>query len=200
MFKWLGDGLQRWQAIYTAWLYLKTLAVPTGTAGLSMYYVMLEHFHPWVVVLVVVWGFAGGLFLVNEWKKARPPSQAGSRGVTPVRALERYYLALSSLQEHVGHMLTIEAASARFYDVEQAVEKVRRELINLAPGLLPMSAAMEFQKPPAPTTYVDAKVRLPAAIDALMKKVLRQWHFYSEQVGITPLRFGNATIVKLHDD
>ncbi len=84
--------------------------------------------------------------------------------------------------------------------MEQAVEKVRKELINLSPRVWPMATAIEFQKPPAPTTYVDVKVRLPETIDALMKKVLRQWHAYSEQVGITPLRFGNATIVKLPGD
>ncbi len=106
MFKWLGDGLQRWQAIYTAWRYLKPFLVPAGAAGLSRYYVTAEHFRE-LVILSAAWGFSGWWVARSELfaPKAPPPSPAGSRDMTPVRALERYYLALASLKEHVGHML-----------------------------------------------------------------------------------------------
>ena len=116
-------------------------------------------------------------------------------------------MALASLREHLDRLLRLEQlrdepseSDTHFYTVEIALEKMRTELINLAPGVLPVATAFEFQKVPGSAEgYVDVKVRLPKAIDELMSSVRRHWQRQAESVGISPLKFAATPIVRMDD-
>jgi hypothetical protein len=204
---WILDQLQRWQAGYTAWAFVKGIFVPATTSGIATYLAMLEHIHVWQVFLVALYGFAGGTLLALAWKRARPLESTGgiSRQPTTIRALERYYVSLASLREHVRRLrkfAELGGTLTGIADISLAVDKIRNELMNLAPSLLTTSDAIGLQaKPSDPNAeYVPQEERVSKAIDELMTGVLRLWGRYGEPKGITPLHFRENPIVKLSDE
>jgi hypothetical protein len=124
----------------------------------------------------------------------------------PIRVLERHYLALASLKEHVGRMKRLEAAGGEvsagaYIDTGLALEKMRKELVNLSPEILTTSEAFDFrEKPPEENGLAGlSEQRVPREIDHLMTTILRHWGRRGEAVGITPLKFKETPIVKLTD-
>jgi len=149
--------------------------------------------------------------------ESKPKTTSASESVAAVvkvkeqlRVLERCYLALASLRDHVQHMKKVEELGKitkthvplqDFTSMQIALEKIRRELIDQSPNVLPVSVAVGFQKPPEfYTEFVTAEERILPMTEDLMDKVLGQWQRYGERVGITPLKFRTATIVKLQDE
>jgi hypothetical protein len=83
-------------------------------------------------------------------------------------------------------------------DYERALDKIRVELVNLSPDLFPVAVALDFQKKESGKNGdIDPSVRVPQAIQDLMKTVERHWSHFAEQAGITPLQFRENPVVKL---
>lgn len=104
----------------------------------------------------------------------------------PSEVLAHYYMLLTLLRETIQQKIELEEISGKPFTVgyhqdEVRLEKYQRELMNLSPAVFPTATAMDFQRSPRPEGSVDAKDRLPAAIDGLMKQVLRHWHRYYDE-------------------
>jgi hypothetical protein len=151
----------------------------------------------------------GGILRLLSAKRSGTTPQ---RALTPLRVLERHYLALATLRDHVGRLRRQKEAGGTLsasacITIGLAVDKIRAELINMSPQLFTTSDALDFREkePPIPPgTLVSeepylADTRVPRELDHLMKTLLRLWQGYGEAAGIAPLRFDDSPIVKLHD-
>lgn len=204
----VGDWLQRWQAGYAVLRYVAPWLVPSGTAGVSTYLVMLEHARLWLVFLVAIYGFAGGLLVVFAARKtgltSRPRSVSAT--LTPIRILERFYLALASLRDHVEHLQTLEklggtSSASAFIDVGLVLRKIRTQLVNMSPEIFTTSEAMDFRETGFTDPHALSEVTVPYEIEHLMKTIHSHWSRHGERVAITPLRFkGSPIVVKVQDE
>jgi hypothetical protein len=127
--------------------------------------------------------------------------------LTPIRVLERHYMALATLRKHVDILNkqkevggTISASA--FIDLDLALKKMRKELVDLSPQVFTTSEALDFRETvwSDPETLALSDDRVPKEIDHLMATILDHWRRRGEAVGITPLKYKAATIVKLEDE
>lgn len=101
----------------------------------------------------------------------------GEGGEPPqLRFLERYYMRLSLLQEEVDMALKVEMDDSHFIKQEISVDRLRGDLINLAPSVLTTATAMDLRKPDL--QWTEAKKRLPEEIERLLKVVRHKWQAY----------------------
>jgi hypothetical protein len=122
---------------------------------------------------------------------------------TQLRVLERFYISLAGMKDH-ARMLKDMAELGRpqftgFIDLGIALEKVRNELIDLAPTVFPSSTALDFKdKAPLPEGSLGiSDDRVPIQIEELMQKVRSHWSRYAEEAGIAPMKFGEKPVVKI---
>lgn len=134
------------------------------------------------------------------WNRGSP---VGAQQPTPVRTLERYYLALSSLREHADRLTKLRElggspSSVAFVQLGLAVKKIRKELVDMSPHVFTTSEALDFSE--IPPEQGLSEERVPNEIEHLRRKVLDHWGKRSEALGITPLKFGETPIVKLRGE
>lgn len=197
---------------YGTWVLLHPLASPapgaaTQTAQQSvpaMSLVPVNRTAVFVTFIVFATLFAlWAVFSVASFLQKKPAINHDHVGdkPSPLRVLERYYVALASFRDHVKRMLWLDKENQRhgtdLYALEVSFQRMQRELIDLAPSILATSAAFEFQTSSAVSSYGEIQERLPRAVDELMSKVHTQWSRQAEKVGIAPLRFKEVPIVKL---
>ena len=121
---------------------------------------------------------------------------------TALRVLERYYVSLAGLRDEIDQRVWLAKETGKdtgLMQIETVVEKIRAELMNMAPDIIPVATALDFQKPPATIDYIDVSERLPNRVDQLLKKIHSHWSHYAEKSGIEPMRFADTPLVKLHD-
>jgi hypothetical protein len=188
---------------YAAWVALhaqqqQALAPVTGAVLTPTPYVnstaLLIAFGAFVALLALavaltVWSWTARRRVSSTVPVVEPPAPAHQTDEARMQILAAFYMKLTLLQEHVQQMIDLEQltpdapSTLNYYPYQVALDKLRRDLINLSPAILPTATAIDFQPPPSPKDYVATKDSLPSAIGDLMKKVRTHWHRYHGPVG-----------------
>lgn len=125
----------------------------------------------------------------------------GARPIeSPVRILERFYLALAHLRADIQRIKTLQElggtpSATAYTTLGLAVGKIRKELVDLSPSIFTTSEALDFSQSVEHAGLSDEWV--PKDVDLLMKSVLTHWGRRAEAAGITPLKFKDSPVVKL---
>lgn len=137
--------------------------ITNAVSGIDSRFVLLM-----VAIAIGLWTWDVHSKLIAKFLRTPEPPQ--------LRVLERYYMHLAHMQEDVQRAITFEMDDSHFISKEVAVDKLRGELINLAPALLTTATAMDLRKPDL--QWTEVKKRLPDEINRLMKVVRHKWHVY----------------------
>jgi len=194
---WFADQIQRWQALYTAWQYVRPFLFPALTGVTTTFLTTLSHLQPWQIWLGGLYGFVGGLGVLGGIRFAFGKTLTGPPVALDTQRVRR-------LEYHMAHMVWIRRSATdptsgkpQLDDVRRIVQKHRDQLIDAAPELFPLSVVDRFRVPSAINIsrqnaevagmqHAADRAAVLGNLDSLIEAILAQWKAYSGFKAVMP--------------